>query len=1048
MARIPDAEIERLKSDVSLVRLIESAGVELKKHGADYHGRCPFHDDKTPSLVVSPQKNLWHCLGACQTGGSVIDWVMKAQGISFRLAAELLRNEQTLGIQRSGDRIPQRGSTQKLPTLLTNAAEDQAALRQVIDYYHQALKQSPECLAYLESRGLKNAELIDTFKLGFANRTLGYRLPDKNRKAGAALRGQLQRLGLLRESSGHEHFNGSLVVPIVDPHGLITEVYGRKITPKLRPGTPYHLYLPGSHVGVWNVSALHSHKEIILCEALIDALTFWVHGFRNVTASYGVSGFTADHLAAFKQHHTARVLIAYDRDEAGDKAAEKLAAQLMVEGIECFRIQFPKGMDANEYALKVQPAAKSLGLVIRKAAWLGRGAAPKIDSAASPLAAAVPNEKRDKAGALAAAVEPTAASLAADPVALPVMADVADVTPTEVIALPESPASPIPAGPAAEIEPEITEQEIVFTFGPRRWRVRGLSQNQSYNLLKVNLLVSRDEAFHVDTFDLYAARLRAAYLKQASLELGLKEEVLKKDLGQVLLKLEGLQDQQIKNALAPKEKTVSIEEKDKAAALALLTSPDLLQHILRDFERCGVVGEQTNKLVGYLAAVSRKLERPLAVLVQSSSAAGKSSLMEAVLAFMPTEEQVNYSAMTGQALFYLGEHNVKHKILSVAEEEGASRASYALKLLQSEGELNIASTGKDPVTGKLITHEYRVEGPVMIFSTTTAIDVDEELLNRCVVLSVNESREQTRAIHAQQRSRRTLAGLQSSVERKAVRALHQNAQRLLKPLAVLNPYSDALTFVDDKTRTRRDHEKYLTLIDVIALLHQYQRPIKTTHIGGESVPYIEATLDDIATANRLAHDVLGRTLDELPPQTRTLLLKIEAMVKQACEEQHIDRADYRFSRKEVRASVAWSDTQLRVHLDRLTAMEYLLVHRGGRGQSFVYELMYDGQGKEGQPFCMGLIDVDALRASATTESSRGSEGEFAGSKRPQNGGIAAGSRIEVSPTTAGESDTNESFTRKNALKGEEVEAASYRSAHRNSITDHTTLTLAAAPVAP
>ena len=129
----------------------------------------------------------------------------------------------------------------------------------------------------------------------------------------------------------------------------------------LRAGTPLHLYLPGPHRGVWNEVALGERKEIILCEALIDALTFWCAGYRNVTASYGVEGFTDDHLAAFKTHGTERVLIAYDRDEAGDRAAEKLAAQLMAAGLDCYRIQFPKGMDANEYALKVTPARESLG---------------------------------------------------------------------------------------------------------------------------------------------------------------------------------------------------------------------------------------------------------------------------------------------------------------------------------------------------------------------------------------------------------------------------------------------------------------------------------------------------------------------------------------------------------------------------------------------------------------------------------------------------------------------------------------------------------------
>ena len=129
--------------------------------------------------------------------------------------------------------------------------------------------------------------MIDHFKLGFANRTLGLRLPDKNRKAGAEIRTRLEKLGVIRES-GHEHFNGSLVIPVIDAHGQVTEVYGRKITDNLRPGTPLHLYLPGPHRGVWNIAALAASKEIILCESLVDALTFWCAGYRHVTTSYGI----------------------------------------------------------------------------------------------------------------------------------------------------------------------------------------------------------------------------------------------------------------------------------------------------------------------------------------------------------------------------------------------------------------------------------------------------------------------------------------------------------------------------------------------------------------------------------------------------------------------------------------------------------------------------------------------------------------------------------------------------------------------------------------
>ena len=959
MPRIPDTEIERLKRDISLERLVEQVGIALKRHGQDLVGLCPFHDDHEPSLVISPDKNLWHCLGRCQRGGSVIDWVMTINGVSFRHAVELLRE----GVSSLAAQPVKRSTVRALPAPVAFDADDQALRNQVIDYYHETLKQSPEALAYLEKRGLQSSDAIERFKLGYANRTLGLRLPDKQRKAGADIRARLEKSGLMR-ASGHEHFAGSLVIPVFDDSGHVTEVYGRKINNKLREGTAYHLYLPGPHQGVWNLEALKVSKEIILCEALIDALTFWCAGYRNVTASYGVEGFTPDHLAAFKQYGIERVLIAYDRDEAGEKAAERLSEKLIAAGIDAYRVQFPKGMDANAYALAVTPATKSLGVAIRKAAWLGKGERPALTSEAvtrthevNEPALDLSNDARfqhrlaEVAHELRVLDAPlTTSSLAAD-------SEPAEPMPSVL------PASVLPTALAEEVPTEVRDGEVLITLGDRRYRVRGLDKNLALDVvLKVNVMVSRQDAFHVDTFDLYSPRAKHAFLAQAAAELNVKDDVIRHDLGKVLRKLESLQEKNVQQTLAPKQdERTAINEPDKQDALALLKEPKLLDRILADFERCGVVGEETNKLVAYLAATSRKLDAPLAIMVQSSSAAGKSSLMEAVLALMPEEDKVQYSAMTGQALYYMGSINLKHKILALAEEAGASRASYALKLLQSEGVLKIASTGKNPETGELVTQEYKVEGPVMIFSTTTAIDNDEELLNRCLTLGVDESREQTRAIHKLQRHKRTLEGLLTRKTKERILKQHQNAQRLLRPLAVRNPYADMLTFPDERTRLRRDHEKYLTLIDTLALLHQYQRPIQTTVYDNETLDYVEVTLDDIEMANQLAHDALGRSLDELSPQTRRLLLLIEEMVKKNGERLAMARHDYRFSRRDVREHAGWSDFQVKMHMHKLEELEYVLVHRGGRGQSFVYELLYDGQGRDGSPFLMGLADVEQLK---------------------------------------------------------------------------------------
>jgi hypothetical protein len=228
---------------------------------------------------------------------------------------------------------------------------------------------------------------------------------------------------------------------------------------------------------------------------------------------------------------------------------------------------------------------------------------------------------------------------------------------------------------------------------------------------------------------------------------------------------------------------------------------------------------------------------------------------------------------------------------------------------------------------------------VMLFLTTTAHEVDEELLNRCIALTVNEDREQTRAIHRRQREARTIEGYLLRRKRAKLVRLHRNAQMLLRPLGVVNNH-DVGEFPDYMTRARRDHNKLLTLIEAITLLHQHQREIQTFADDSETLEYIEATEADVKLAQALADQVgLKPSLDELRPQARRLLTLITEMVKAECERSGIAASQYRFTRRTVREYTKWGDTQLRQHLHRIEEMEYLIVRRGGnQGQLVVYQL--------------------------------------------------------------------------------------------------------------
>jgi len=1003
MTRIPDSEVARLKQAVPLTRLCEARGVVLTGQGHNLVGRCPFHDDRTPSLVVDPEKNLWHCLGACQCGGSSIDWVMRDHGVGFRVAVEIL------SAMAGGAGYPARpagvaagalthASARRLANPLSADADGDVLLGQVADFYHRtltenALATAEPALSYLRERKLADAGLIRHFRIGYADRSLGLRVPDKARREGAQVRLRMATLGLLRDS-GHELMFGAVVVPITDDAGRVVGMYGRMTGTNLRAGTPYHRYLPGPHRAAWNAAgalaaAADAEGAVIVCEAILDGLTFWAHGLRHVTAAYGVNGFTEHHRALIGSAAVKTVFLAYDNDDAGNAAAAALADELIGLGRSVYRVPFPQRVkDANGLAMASEDPAAALCAALRDAEFMGGSPRVSVPAALPPASMEPAAAKEDMT-----MVAEYPASFPQRPV-LPVSAVPAVPTviakPLPLAAVPSVAVSSIGSESRAPGPLIADGDDLRAVFGPRRYRLRGLVKNADVGALKVGLrltVVGRDgvDAFHQDTVDLCQAKQRAAFVAAAVDATKVDADAIKGDLGTLLDWSEAAwAAHRLAASQSQKPQRPALDADAEAAALVFLRAPDLLARIAADYDACGIVGDAAPKLVSYLGAVSRKLSQPLAVLTMAPSAAGKSSLQDGTLAFVPEEDRLCLSALTGQALHYLAS-DLSHRVLAIAEEGGASRASYSLKLLQSEGKISLAVPIKDAETGQITTQIKEVRGPVALFLTTTAAQLDEELANRCIVLTVDESAEQTARVHAVQRERETLDGLVRANRRDAIRTLHQNAQRLLESVAVVNPFAPALTFRADRARLRRDHMKYLGLIRAITFLHQHQRPRHDAVVDGRTLTYIEVTLADIAAANHLAAAVLGRSLDELAPQTRTLLLRIDALVSARAAAQAQARETIRFTRREVRDATLASANQVRDHLARLVEMEYVVPVRGsGQGQRQEYVLWYDGQGVNGESFMLGLADL------ATIERRM---------QQGQEGSIGTGTTPTLSPQT-------------------------------------------------
>ena len=908
--RYNDQELEALKRNVSILHVCAAHGIEIKRHGtADYVGRCPFHDEDEASFIVTPSKNLWHCMG-CDKGGSVIDLVMQLDGLTFREAVDKLMTSNGL-ISRGSAAAKEKKPTPDRPEIPAERAA--ALLERSVTIYEKNLADSEEGRAYLDGRGITDAGLLTRHRAGFCNGKLNDILPGNG-----GIRQELAAVGVLLDppqedaTPKRERFAGCVVFPVLDVDGNLVTLYGRHIG----DGKKRHVFLPGRSTGLWNAPAMKTHSELIVVESVLDALSVEVAGFPNVVAAQGTNGLHDTDIEDMRTHGVTAVTLLLDGDDAGGNAAAKLRPRLEAQGLAVSVKALPADQDPNSYLQ--EHGAEALARFLASDAW-------------------TPNELRPGRNELATP----------------------GPAPEQSVTRADGPPDQAPGTSSGATTPGA----LSVTYGLRTYHVLGLEKGP--RKLRATVRVEHAGKLHVDTLDFYSARSRRMLAQDLCRIFDETPETIEADLSRLLKACEQQPDKSA--ATASPDPVAAMTAADRSQAEAFGRRPDMVAAILADFETCGLVGEEPNKLLAYLAATSRKTDEPLSVLCLSSSGAGKTALQDTAVAFLPPEDLVKLTSLSGKALFYKDRTSLKHKVLALEEGAGAEEASYAIRNLISAGELVIESTIKDLGTGRLTTMENRVEGPSSVFLTTTNPDTDPETKSRFWVTSVDEGREQTRRILAFQRQHHTLDGLVGNMAVDAILKKHRNFQRLLKPVAVVNPFADRLTYGDDRLQGRRDQPKYLNLIKAVAFLRQMQKDVRQTQRNGSAVAFVEVDIEDVRVANKLAHEILGRSLDELSRPGRSLLLLLDEMVEQIVErlkkenDEHApSRTAVSFTRREIREATGWAHTRVHRYLRELIELEYVLIDTGRNGTLCRYRLAYEGQGKKGERFMLGLVDPEAL----------------------------------------------------------------------------------------
>ncbi len=872
--------LERIKSANPLASVLAERGVALTKKGATLVARCPFHSpDKTPSFVVTPAKGLFHCFG-CAAAGDVIGFVTKQDRVTFRGAVEVLCRRAGLALDdlmEKGVRSVQRTAVAALtpPPELRRAKEGGSAsapgappfdlLARVADHYHHTFCERKDARDYLEKRGLVDAGLLRVLKVGYADGSLLQLAPK-----GSDLRAQLVALGVITKE-GRELMGGCVVVPIPDPvSGEWTTLYGRGLR------VARHCYLPGPLRGVLNFQAARLSPEVVLTESVIDALSFHQAGIATAIPLYGTNGFTPDHLDLLKRENVERVILALDNDAPGRTATEAIKEKLTAAGLFVRVASFPAGVkDAND-------------LLVSRNGDAGACFRQVLDAAEPrPLPPVSPRGP-----------EPTPA-------------------PSEMPAsLPPSTAEPGPA-PA----PSVGSADSALTLTRERLSYTARAYPVLLGRLRATIKATSGTAVHVDTIDLYASRSRSEFARRASKVLHVEESAVEADLLALLVEAEKATDEK---PAEDKASPAAMSEAEREEALGFLRRRDLLDQVVRDAWALGFVGEEANIKLLFLLANSRRSSQPLSALILSPSGAGKSGITEVIEQLTPPEDVVLFTRLTPQSLYYTEPGFLDKKLVIIEERHGSQEADYSVRVLQSRGKLIAAAPVKDPQTGNMRTKVFTVEARAAFIEATTAFSVNHENATRCFELTMDESAEQTRKIHERQRLLKTRAGLALRREADAIARRHWNAQRLLDPLPVVIPFADQLTFPSAWMRTRRDHARFLNLIEVSAFVHQHQR--------AREDGAILASLADYETAYALAAEVLAETLSDVKKPLREAFERIQSLSA---------KGNGTVSRREIREALQVPDSTVRRWLSELVELEYLALAvcengKAGQGKAVRY----------------------------------------------------------------------------------------------------------------
>ena len=889
-------EIKEIKARLSILTVLALYDLTPDHN---HRLRCPFHDDKTPSMQVYPETGTWTCFSSNCTAGSgdQIDFIMKYEKITKHEA--IIKAESLIGQgkQITAPVIKKLAGNVAGTIVTPNDSETIsriAVLTKIFNSFQNGMFRSQPGRQYAVSRGLDP----DKLDIGFNSGQYHH-----NGKVSDQLMKSFIKYGLLKPigKGVHQVFGKNCICfALRNKENQVTGLYFRSIfetngnTDQAR-----HFYLK-DRCGLYPSYPNPGTTKLILTEAIIDAATLIqlkneeINDLKSyeVLACYGTNGLTDEHKKAIGEMKELQEIILFmDGDQAGREATKKHSETLhsLKPDIKISYIETPDSHDINSLYTSHEKEVFTHLLQSRKYSRPSVRDVPFSFSTETVSTEKTSTEKKKES----------------------------------------TPDKPSPTSKLDTSNP----YNILYRGEIARYSIRG-GVRSDMDSLKVSIVIeSLKQAGpymkYRNKADLYENRQVEKLSREASDKLDVRADLVELDIHRLTDLLEDYRDK----LYAPgkegeRHQVIKTDPAMIARCREFLSSPDLMQRLNRVIGESGVVGEETNRLFLFIIATSYKMSDTLHALIQGSTGSGKTHLLDRVSRLMPPEDVKRFTRVTDSSFYNYGAYDLQNKLVCLEDLDGMKEeAQLAFRELQSREMLSTSTTGQDE-KGNLRSYEKVVYGPIASLSCTTRGEIYEDNMSRCFVIAVDETAEQTGRVISYQ-NRRASGAIDPGRQQEMAMML-QNCIRLLKPYQVINPYADKVHLPQEAHKIRRLNELYQSFVRQVTLLNQYRR-------DKDSRGRLVTRKEDLLTAADIMFESILLKIDELDGGLRQFYERLKDYVK-AMGGDH--PGTYAFGQREVRMALNVSKSQLQRYIYDLRGLEYIVLSDGHINKGYRYRIIY------------------------------------------------------------------------------------------------------------